>query len=94
MQLETHMVLVPGTKFIPFSALVTELVPAMCPRRRNETIIRVVHGKRRNEAMSQTTRPIRLASCLIHRPRKDVVFGRVFGNQEDLIFRPHSDCLG
>ena len=66
MQLETHMVLVLGTIFIPISAFLTGFVWAMGPRRRDESVIRVVHGERRNEAMSQTTRSIRLASCLIH----------------------------
>ena len=98
MQLETRMVLVTDAIvlaiFLAIPAVITEIVFAMGPRRWNESIIRVVHGERRNKAMSQTPRSKRLASCPIHCPRKDVVLGRVFGNQENLIFRVHSDGLG
>ena len=51
MQLETRIVLVPVPIFLPISAFLTEIVFAMGPRRWNETIIRVMHGIRRSEAM-------------------------------------------
>ena len=70
------------------------IVAAMRPRGRDETIIRIVDCKRRKEAVDYTPRPERLPSCPIHGPCQDVVVGSVFGYEENRTFRPRSDGLG